>query len=159
MIMCYQKMKPLPNDVWQSPRKERNVSEKLKKEVVIVGNIKNKNEIAMKTFLGIFLLLSVSFSGDWNNNSSKMQIDDICDLVGYTCLDCSNVVGDFEGADFDKLVKLDNGMIFEFNEYNYSYSYRPEVAVFSREISYQKKDMVIYKLIIEDEIYDAFRVR
>jgi hypothetical protein len=32
---------------------------------------------------------------------------EVCDLVGYTAITCSNVVDDFEGADFDKPVSLD----------------------------------------------------
>ena len=36
------------------------------------------------------------------------------EIVGYLAVASTNVVGDFEGADFDKLVELDNGMIFRF---------------------------------------------
>jgi hypothetical protein len=82
-----------------------------------------------------------------------------CDLVGYTCISCSNVKGEFEGADFDKPVILDNGMIFTFNEYNYSYSYRPDVAIFAKNLTYSGKAITLYKLWIEDELYDATRVR
>jgi hypothetical protein len=41
------------------------------------------------------------------------------ELVGYTIADCTHVSGELEGVDFDKLVKLDNGMIFEFHDYSY----------------------------------------
>ena len=109
----------------------------------------------MKILVGISLIiLFTSFKTE-----SRNTIDDLCELVGYTCIDCSNVVGDFEGADFEKLVKLDNGMIFEFNEYNYSYSYRPEVAIFAMERNYKGESHIMYKLVIEDEIYDCFRLR
>jgi hypothetical protein len=99
-----------------------------------------------------------SFTLDFprRNASQKSQID-ACDLVGYTCIACSNVVGEFEGADYDKPVKLDNGMIFTFNEYNYSYSYRPEVAIFFKQVTYQGKTLNSYKLWIEDEVYDVTR--
>jgi hypothetical protein len=95
------------------------------------------------------------------NNSEKTTSNkiDVCDLEGYTCIVCTNVVGEFEGADFDKPVKLDNGMIFEFNEYNYTYSYRPEVAVFASTLNYQSKRLTVYKLWIEDEVYDVTRIR
>jgi len=84
---------------------------------------------------------------------------DLSQIVGYTAVTSTNVAGDFEGADVDKLVKLDNGMIFEFTEYNYSYSYRPDVVVFARVTTFQGRSVTLYKLMIEDELYDARRVR
>src|SRR5439155_3151133 len=80
-------------------------------------------------------------------------------IVGYTALTSTNVAGDFEGADYDKPVKLDNGMIFEFTEHNYTYSYRPDVIVFARAATFQGRSVTMYKLLIEDELYDARRVR
>jgi len=42
-------------------------------------------------------------------------------LVGYTVVASTNASGELEGADYDKVVKLDNGMIFEFQTYDYFY--------------------------------------
>ena len=84
---------------------------------------------------------------------------DFSEIVGYTAIASTNVSGEFEGADFDKPVRLDNGMIFEFTEYNYSYSYRPDVIIFARSTVYQGRSMTLYKLFIDDELYDAMRVR
>lgn len=118
----------------------------------------------MKNSPVIIALGLVLFSGSVNSDtikgsiSAKVQIDP-CDLVGYTCIDCSTVVGDFEGADFDKPVKLDNGMIFEFQDYRYTYSYRPEVAIFYQQVSFQGRTLNLYKLWIEDEVYDVTRLR
>lgn len=91
------------------------------------------------------------------------------DLTGYVKVAVSYVNGDFEGADFDKTVELENGMIFQFSEYNYSYSYRPKAVVYKRvmTVSEQKKlkiknairDITLYKLMIEGEIYDVYRLR
>lgn len=98
-----------------------------------------------------------------------LDADDLHELLGYTMVAHSNVSGDFEGADFDKLVKFDNGMVFEFSEYSYNYSFRPAVAVFAMELKGDVKTpglkpssgrrLVVYKLVIDDEIYDAIRVR
>ena len=114
--------------------------------------------------LSLLLLVTIGLSGSSTHYDIRAATvhslnADVCDLVGYTCVDCSNVVGDFEGADYDKPVALDNGMIFTFNEYNYTYSYRPEVAVFARKTTYQARTYYSYKLWIEDELYDASRVR
>ena len=83
------------------------------------------------------------------------------ELVGYTVVECTNAKGELEGADYDKLVKLDNGMIFEFHTYSYFYAYRPDVVIFSKTVQYQSKSITLYKLIIEDEddVFDVTRVR
>jgi len=83
----------------------------------------------------------------------------LAEIVGYTAIAASNVTGQFEGADFDKPVKLDNGMIFEFHEYNYSYSYRPDVIVFARSGTSQGTSVTLYELLIEDELYSVSRLR
>jgi len=90
------------------------------------------------------------------------------ELDGYTQITTSYVTGVFEGADYGKLVKLDNGMIFEFNQYGYFYAYHPKVAVYRIFITPQQQntvgsstsDIAIYKLVIENNSQDkAFSVR
>ena len=45
----------------------------------------------------------------------------------------STIVGDFDGWDGETIFKLDNGQIWEQAEYDYyySYSYRPDVTIYS----------------------------
>ena len=90
-----------------------------------------------------------------------IEASTLSELVGYTVVATSNVVGDFEGADFDKPVKLDNGMIFEFHTYSYFYEYRPDVIVFAKTVQYQGRSVTLYKLMIadEDEVFDVTRIR
>ena len=92
------------------------------------------------------------------NLSLALEADDLCQLEGYTIVACTNVVGEFEGADFDKLVELDNGMIFRFQEYNYTYAYRPSCTICARMIEYEGKELLLYMLVIEDEVYSVTRV-
>ena len=118
----------------------------------------------MKYFLYLTVLLVMCMLLLPSNNQSKIrfekrQLDDPCEIVGYTCISCSHVEDEFEGADFDKPVALDNGMIFTFNEYNYSYAYRPEVAIFAKSITYNGNTFNVYKLLIENELYDVERVK
>lgn len=89
------------------------------------------------------------------SRSDTLNGDTLARLVGYTIVASSNVKGDFEGADYDKPVALDNGMIFEFTEYSYTYSYRPTAVVLAKAV----QSFTIYKLIVDDEIYDVRRVR
>ena len=39
------------------------------------------------------------------------------------------VSGDFEGCDYDKLIPLENGLIFKCRSYRYKYAYRPKVII------------------------------
>lgn len=93
------------------------------------------------------------------SHERQCAADDLEEIVGYLAVTASNVAGDFEGADFDKTVKLDNGMIFEFQEYKYSYSYRPRVIVFATSVTVATGKVAVYKLLIDDELYDVTRVR
>jgi ABC-type multidrug transport system ATPase subunit len=83
------------------------------------------------------------------------------DLVGYTVLTVTHASGEVEGVDFDKLIKMDNGMIFEFHSYSYFYAYHPDVAVFSKDVVFQGKSITLYKVIIgdENETFDVSRIR
>jgi len=93
--------------------------------------------------------------------AQAIDVSDLHELVGYTLLTITDVPGTFEGADFNKVVKLSNGMVFEFEEYNYSYSYMPAVAVFARKLDSKEsgRTFIVYKLVIEDEIYDVSRLK
>ena len=81
--------------------------------------------------------------------------DELEDLEGWLIFTSSTVSGDFEGADYGKVVKLDNGMIFEFDEYDYTYAYRPTAVLLAKEY----RGVIFYKLIVEDEVYDVTRLR
>ena len=109
--------------------------------------------------LSLLLVVSGSRAAPVLKRAASCDASDLSQVVGYTAITSTNVAGDFEGADYDKPVKLDNGMIFEFTEYNYSYSYRPDVIVFARAATLQGRSVTLYKLMIEDELYDAVRVR
>lgn len=81
-------------------------------------------------------------------------------LVGYTVIAATHITGEFNGADYDKLVKLDNGMIFEWTTYHYHYAYHPVAVVFGKNVTISGKTITVYKIWIEDdEALDATRVR
>jgi hypothetical protein len=88
-----------------------------------------------------------------------LDANDFSSLVGYTIVAVTAVDGDFEGAEYGKLVQLQNGMAFRFDEYNYSYAYQPDVVVFAKQVTAGPRSVVLYKLLIDDEMYAAHRVR
>lgn len=92
------------------------------------------------------------------NLDSKEHVDvSSGDLLGYRLIDETSIPGTFNGTNYGMVVKLQNGMIFEFNTYNYDYEYNPDVFVFATRFG----GMVLYKLVIEgdDEVYDVTRIR
>ncbi len=112
--------------------------------------------------LNILMALSVV-----NTASQTSAIN--ASLIGFTATTQSYVADEFEGADFGKTVKLDNGMVFEFNTYHYTYSYRPKASVYEKTSSVMEpkklgiknptQPITLYKLLIKDYVYDVFRLR
>jgi hypothetical protein len=104
------------------------------------------------------LILTILFAVPLTRAIDADQFDE---LEGYTVMACTHATGELQGADFDKLVKLDNGMIFDFQTYSYFYDYRPAVVVFAKTVQYQGKSLTLYKLLVgdEDEVFDVIRVR
>ncbi len=105
-------------------------------------------------FIIIFLITitSVSFA---------VEISVLEEVEGFYIFDVTYVDGEFEGADYDKVVQLENGMIFKFQDYSYSYSYRPETVVFVKRYVDEDKnyDLYSYRLLIGEELYDVNRIK
>lgn len=101
--------------------------------------------------------------------SVSLAQPDLTELKGFTLVTSTYVDGDFEGADFDKVVKLDNGMIFQFNTYSYTYSYHPAANVFAQTFSVAAlkrlkvknptAPVTLYRLVIGDSIYSVDRIK
>ncbi len=77
--------------------------------------------------------------------------------------------GEVDGGEDGELIKLDNGMIFEFTQFSLVAEYMPEVIVFERIITpaeakelYNREvreSIPLYWLLIGDELVDVIRVR
>jgi hypothetical protein len=111
-----------------------------------------------KLVVGLLLVLSLAVCA---KPCAALEADDLTAYVGYTIVAASSVDGDFEGADFGKTTKLMNGMVFEFQNYSYTYSYMPTAVVLARAVTVPStgRDVTIYVLIVEDEAYDVLRLR
>jgi hypothetical protein len=92
-------------------------------------------------------LACVTFLLAATGQADSISIDELSRVVGYTVLAITQARGSFDGADYDKAIALDNGWVFEFREYGYSYAYRPEVVIFGKGSQ--------YKLLINGHVYDA----
>jgi TonB family protein len=88
-----------------------------------------------------------------NLSQSSEKIEASCEERACSLIAESYVKGSFEGS--DKPIVLDNGMIFEASNYHYHYAYHPEATVLVTRF----RGVALYKVIIDDEIYDCHRLR
>jgi len=80
------------------------------------------------------------------------------DLKWYILIDVTRTPGTFEGADFDKVITLENGLTFEFMEYHYTYAYRPSVLVWARTVELENgQSVVVWRLLIDDHVYKVIK--
>jgi len=96
----------------------------------------------MRKFLLIGLLAL------WSSGALSSDLEDLA-RDGYAVVETTQVDGEFEGCDFNKRIPLTNGLVFICSEYNYSYSYMPDVLILK-----QIKSGDI-KVLIDDEEYEG----
>jgi hypothetical protein len=66
----------------------------------------------------------------------------------------TTVNGDFEGCDFDKKIRFDNGWTLACSSYSYTYSYRPDAVIFSKTMVVKGQNYWMLKALIDDEMYE-----
>lgn len=88
-----------------------------------------------------------------NLSQSSEKIEASCEERACSLVAETHVKDSFEGS--DKPIVLDNGMIFEASNYHYHYAYRPEATVLVTRF----RGVALYRIIIDDEIYDCHRLR
>jgi hypothetical protein len=92
--------------------------------------------------------------------ASALEASDFTQLVGYTVVASAKLRGDYYGVDPGRPIELDNGMAFALEARFSTFSYRPSAVVFAR--APQKaatKEPTEYKLLVQDRIYDAKRIK
>jgi hypothetical protein len=88
--------------------------------------------------------------------SSAIALDasDFNGLEGWTVAAVTTVRGDFEGCDFEKRIRFDNGWTLTCSGYSYSYAYRPDAVIFSKAIEIKGRNYWMIKVLIDDEFYE-----
>lgn len=70
-------------------------------------------------------LLSFSAMGSDLENLTKK---------GYAVIDITTVKGyDFEGCEYDRMIRFNNGLKFQCSEYKYKYSFNPDVHILKHD--------------------------
>lgn len=103
------------------------------------------------------LLLYLLLAGSTSPLSAQVEVGNLGQLVGWTGVEDSYIQGEFEGPDEDKIVKLDNGWIIQFHNYDYFYEYHPEIVIFAKNYA----GVTLYSAVIDggDDVYDITRLK
>ena len=97
----------------------------------------------MKKISTIFLCGMISFG------ASASDLEDLA-KDGYGVIDETSVADDdFDGCDHGKVIAFDNGLKFKCSEYNYHYSYNPDVYIL-KHVQYND-----YKVVIDNEKFEG----
>ena len=91
-------------------------------------------------------ILGLLFAAFTITNANAGDLDDLA-KQGYAVLAETKVDGTFEGCDYDRIINLKNGLLFECKQYGYSYGYRPDVYILK---NVKNGDI---KVIIKDREY------
>lgn len=98
----------------------------------------------MKYIFAMLILMSLSAP------ANALDVDDFNDLEGYTVTTVTHVEGEFEGCEYDKKIKFQNGWVLTCQTYNYHYAYSPSAAILTKDVG----QGYVIKMIIDDDIYD-----
>jgi len=104
--------------------------------------------------IGISLFILASYG-----KSDSCGLNNLCELEGYTLLRCTRTSGDFDG-DTGEFVELDNGWVVKITGgYGIGiYSSYEDVLIFINSFTHEGKDYTIYKMIVDDAIFDVKRI-
>ncbi|MBF0677188.1 hypothetical protein [Pseudomonas sp.] len=87
-------------------------------------------------------------------------------LVGWTIIASKQIEGridengeksdDFEGCDHGTRIIFTDGTGVTCNSYGYQYAYMPKAIILGSTIKYKGKDVTIYKMLVQGQIYDVY---
>lgn len=107
----------------------------------------------MKLTVPALLLVAVA------ETAMALDASDFDEVVGYTVIAVTQVRGDFEGCDFDKKIRFDNGWTLTCSSYSYSYAYRPDAVIFAKTCPHKGVNYWMIKVLIDDEFYEMQPIR
>ena len=119
----------------------------------LIDSTKSPPDKARKVRL-LFYLLLVGLTVTTTSAKADRSLRALSKLEGYTVLAVTQVDGEFTGCDWDRPIKLRNGMVLKCRTYSYSYSYAPDAAVFAKSFQHQGKSFAQIRLLVDGEVYD-----
>jgi hypothetical protein len=95
-----------------------------------------------------FVMLFIATTAAADCSSELMKLE------GYTIIAATQVDGQFEGCDFDKVIRFTDGKRLRCSSYSYTYAYMPDAIIFGKRSTFQGKSLLSIKVLIEDEVFD-----
>jgi hypothetical protein len=83
-----------------------------------------------------------------------LDASDLDDLERWTVAAITNVEDKFEGCDFDRQIRFDNGLVLTCSTYSYTYVYRPDAVIFVDDFEFKGHTYWSVKALIDDEFYE-----
>lgn len=112
----------------------------------------------------IAILLLLAFFSDFVRADCESELEQ---LVGYTIVASKTIErwygddgekgDDFEGCEFGRTIVFSDRTKLTCTTYEYAYSYMPTAIIFAKSVQYNGKSMTLYKMLVEDELYDMSR--
>jgi hypothetical protein len=75
-------------------------------------------------------------------------------LKGWTVVGVTAINGEFEGCDFGRKIKLDDGSVLTCAGYSYMYAYHPDAIIFGKRSSFNGHTFISLRLVVEDEVFE-----
>lgn len=105
----------------------------------------------MKARIVICIALLLSFSGSAFADKLTRVLSK---LEGFTIVAVTQVDGEFKGCEWDRMIRLTNGLVLKCQSYSYSYSYSPDAVVFAKTFKHQGNSFAEVKLLVDGELFD-----
>lgn len=88
---------------------------------------------------------------------AQIEVSKLGNLVRWTAVADTYIPDEFEGPNYYKVVRLENGWVIEFSDYDYFYEYHPEIVIFATQLH----GVTLYRAAIDggDDIYDVRRIK
>ena len=90
--------------------------------------------------------------------------DTLEEYVGYTIVGTKTIVGyrdedgkksdDFEGCDFGRKIRFDDGTSLTCSSYSYTYSYRPTAVLLMKTSAANGRKLASVVMVVEDEAFE-----
>lgn len=116
----------------------------------------------MKKIVFILTLLTAGIA----NADVSYQLEQ---LVGWTIVEVKTIEGHqepdrpkqsgFEGCNGDTIIFFMDGTVAQCMSLGLQLSLMPKAVIFGTKTTYKGKEMILYKMLVEDNLYDIFFIK
>ena len=75
-------------------------------------------------------------------------------MEGWTIISVTQVDGEFQGCEFGRVVRFQDGTAYQCASYGYQYAYSPDAVIFGKTGTFEGRTFLSIKTLIDGELYD-----